>query len=258
VVRHWQVVREGAEAAAAGVREAKVEFELEFLVDDEDQGLQLRELGQTGEQLAHIGLGDFPVEHRVADARVDAVRGSEGEAVDVVAHQGYLAHEAERPVQPLDEQVRFQQEDVAGQVDVLGRLAQGHRLVVVKHEVARFTADRRQRRRRLRVDVGEHQPLLSRCLLRSVGCVEDFVDSRFWERILPYHGPYLGRESLEVVEPPRHVVDLGRSSVLVVVVHRVLRPVATGADILVQRGKPAGVADVVPGGPVWDTKIDYT
>lgn len=166
-----------ATATAARVRPSEVELELEFLVDDEYQGLELRESGQARQELAHAGLGHLPVEHRVADARVDAVRGAQGETVDVVAHQGYQAHEVQRPVQPLDEQIRLEQEEVARQVDVFSGLAQRQRLVVAQHEVTRFPADRRQRRRRLRMHVGEHQPQLSRCLLRGVGGVKHLVDS---------------------------------------------------------------------------------
>jgi hypothetical protein len=71
-------------------------------VDDKDEELEARKLGQTREQLAHVVLGHLPAQDRVADARVDAVRRAQRQSVDVVADQRYLAHKVQRPVQPLD------------------------------------------------------------------------------------------------------------------------------------------------------------
>ena len=93
-------------------------------MDDEDEEFEFRELGQRGQQLAHVVLGHLPAQHGVADARVDAVRGAERQAVDVVAHQGNLAHEVKGAVEALDEQIRLEEKDVPREVHVFGRVAQ--------------------------------------------------------------------------------------------------------------------------------------
>lgn len=68
-----------------GTGESEVKFELKFLVNDEDEDFESGKLGQVGEQLSHVGLGYLPAQHWVADARVDTIRCSEREAVDVVS-----------------------------------------------------------------------------------------------------------------------------------------------------------------------------
>src|SRR3569833_733762 len=189
-----------------GGRVAEVELELELLVDDEYVRLEAGEARQGALQLPHVVLGHLPAQDGVADAGVDAVRRAQGQAVDVVAHQRDLAHEVQGAVQALDQQIGLQQQHVAGQVDVFGGAAQRQRLVVPEHEIARLAAHGRQRRRRLREHVGEHQAVLRRRLLLGVGRVQHLVYPRLRERVLPYHGPDLGREGREVAKVLRLVV----------------------------------------------------
>lgn len=187
----------GGKLVGLATREAEVELKLELLMDNKDEGLQTRELCQVGQQFPHVVFRDLPAQDGVADASIDAVRRPEGQLVDIVLYQRDLAHEVQRPVEALDEQVRLQEEDVARQVDIFGGRAQGQGLVVVKDEVSRLAADGGEGWRWLRVDVGEHQSFPGRGLELCVGGVEHLVYSGLRERVVPYHGPYLSGEFVE-------------------------------------------------------------
>jgi hypothetical protein len=186
-------------------------------VDDKDERPEPRKLRQARQQLAHVVLGHLAPQHRVEDARVDAVRRPQGEPGRVVAHQRDLAHEVQRPVQPLDEQVRLQQQDVPRHVDELGRLAQRQGLVVVENKGPALPADGSQRRGRLGVHVGEHQPLMRWCFLLRVGRIQDLVHPRLRQGELPDHVPDLGREPLELGEAVRGLHGAAPGEKLVIV-----------------------------------------
>lgn len=62
----------------------------------------------------------FPVYDRVGDAGVDSIAGAQSKTIDVFSYHRNLGHEVQGSVQPLNLEVGFQQQDVAGQVDIFG------------------------------------------------------------------------------------------------------------------------------------------